>query len=180
MRCVCDRFSACAQADALVYIEMLSGLYEAIFTERFPAMDALCFDSNGWGDHVRVLQSRVQRSSCPLCCLVCILPTYLHLVRCTLVPQEITALCKVLEGIEEEPGGCQTKQLWLSHNDISDEGMRVLARCLGGGAMPALEHIHIYGNARAGLASRESIRKARPTMQVHYDGMGGGRENHAV
>lgn len=118
--------------------------YESIFRERFPAMDALVFDSNGWGD------------------------------------AEITALCKVLVGMEDEPGGCRTRQLWLSHNDISDEGMRILASCLGGGAMPALEQVHIYGNTRAGLAARESIRKARPEMQVHYDGMGGGRENHAV
>ena len=122
---------------------LVADLYEAFFSERFPTMDALVYDSNGWGD------------------------------------DEIEALCKVLAGAQL--GAC--KQLWLSHNDITDKGMEMLASVLQAGALPLLEQVNVYGNAKASFDSRESIRKAKEDqspIQVHYDGMGGGRTNHAV
>ena len=122
---------------------MVGGLYEAFFNERFPAMDALVYDSNGWSD------------------------------------VDIDALCKVLGGVKL--GAC--KQLWLSHNDISDVGMQRLAATLEAGALPVLEQVNVYGNSQASFDSREQIRRAKENqspIQVHYDGRGGGRTNHAV
>ena len=92
------------------------------------------------------------------------------------VDSDVAELCTLLEG--GELNAC--KSLWLSQNDITDEGMRMLAACLGGGALPALEQVHLHGNSQAGSESREKIRAARPELQVHYDGMGGARTNHAV
>jgi len=56
--------------------------------------------------------------------------------------------------------------------------MRQLAQLLRGGAMPLLEDLHLHGNPRAAFKLREEIRVARDGLKVHYDGMGGGRENH--
>jgi len=68
--------------------------------------------------------------------------------------------------------------LWLSRNDLDDNSMRQLAQLLRGGAMPLLEDLHLHGNPRAAFKLREEIRVARDGLKVHYDGMGGGRENH--
>ena len=41
------------------------------------------------------------------------------------------------------------------------------------------DHTNLHGNPRAGFPSREEIRAAGPPgLEVHYDGMGGGRTNH--
>ena len=61
-----------------------------------------------------------------------------------------------------------------------DRYANALAACLKGGACPVLENVHVHGNASASHGSRESIREARSGIAVHYDGMGGARENHAV
>jgi hypothetical protein len=101
-------------------------------------VDALVYDSNGWGD------------------------------------AEITALCRTLEGTQL----AECKKIWLSQNDISTAGMGVIASCLKGGAVAALEDLHLHGNPRASFPSREAIREAKPGIAVHYDGMGGARTNH--
>ena len=118
----------------------LASLYETVFNERFLPMDALLYDSNGWGD------------------------------------AQIEQLCTVLSTTKLE----NCKQVWLSKNEIESDGMARLASCIGAGALPALEQVHVHGNFGASFASREEIRAARSGIEVHYDGMGGGRTNHAV
>lgn len=94
---------------------------------------------------------------------------------------EAAQLCDVLTGlVGSKAGPCMTKSLWLSRNDLTDEGMRTIARCVAAGALPCLEQVHVHGNPQASPKAREEIRSAKPGIQVHYGGMGGGRENHSV
>ena len=70
------------------------------------------------------------------------------------------------------------RQLWLSKNHLTDEGMKIIEQCLRGGALPSLESVHVYGMPNASFKSRDEIRNAREDLKVCYDGMGGGRDNH--
>ena len=90
--------------------------------------------------------------------------------------EQIAALCRALVGVQLP----DCKHIWLSHNDITDVGMKTLAECLKGDVVPGLENVHLHGNPSASHGSREEIRAARQGLAVHYDGMGGARENHAV
>ena len=94
---------------------------------------------------------------------------------------EAAALCEVLTHLANSTHGpVASTSLWLSRNDLTDEGMLAVAACVGAGALPALEQVHVHGNNNASPKSREAIRAAKPGIQVHYGGAGGGRENHAV
>ena len=94
---------------------------------------------------------------------------------------EVVALCEVLTHLANSTHGpVASKSLWLSRNDLTDKGMLAVAACVGAGALPALEQVHVHGNNSASPKSREAIRAAKPGIQVHYGGAGGGRENHAV
>ena len=90
------------------------------------------------------------------------------------VDDDIAALCKTLSGIEM--GG--VRQMWLSKNSFTDAGMKMIEASLKGGALPNIEDIHMYGLNKAGFPAREAIAAVREGLSVHYDGMGGARENH--
>ena len=87
---------------------------------------------------------------------------------------EVRALCAVLSKTDMP----KCRQLWLSKNHLTDEGMKIIEQCLRGGALPVLESVHVYGMPNASFKSRDEIRSAREDLKVCYDGMGGGRDNH--
>lgn len=87
---------------------------------------------------------------------------------------EVRALCAVLSQTDMP----KCRQLWLSKNHLTDEGMKIIEQCLRGGALPILESVHVYGMPNASFKSRDEIRNAREDLKVCYDGMGGGRDNH--
>jgi hypothetical protein len=87
---------------------------------------------------------------------------------------EVRALCAVLSQTDMP----KCRQLWLSKNHLTDEGMKIIEQCLRGGALPSLESVHVYGMPNASFKSRDEIRNAREDLKVCYDGMGGGRDNH--
>ena len=95
---------------------------------------------------------------------------------------EVASLCEVLTSLASSPHGpVASRSLWLSRNNLTDEGMMAVAACVGSGALPALEQVHVHGNSAASPKSREAIRAAaKGAIQVHYGGAGGARENHAV
>ena len=86
---------------------------------------------------------------------------------------EVEALCKVLCHVALP--NCTS--LWLSRNDVGDEGMRRVAKAISEGALDALEEVHLSGNPRASTGSRDEIQAARAGVKVHFDKLGGGRTN---
>ena len=89
---------------------------------------------------------------------------------------EVEALCKVLRHVALP----HCTSLWLSRNDVGDEGMKMIAKALGEGVLEAVEDIHLTGNPQASTESRDQVQDARAGLKTHFDKFGGGRTNHGV
>jgi len=89
--------------------------------------------------------------------------------------KEVLAMCKVLES-EPFP---ECKQLWCSHNAITDVGMNRLCEMLGKGAIGSLETLALYGNPESTEPVKQRLRDARAGLEVFFSVKvsTGGREN---
>ncbi len=77
---------------------------------------------------------------------------------------DVEALCKVLES--EPLPAC--KQLWCSHNNITDVGMGRLTEMLHKGAVESLETLDLKGNPEASEKSKDALRDARADLEVFF------------
>ena len=78
--------------------------------------------------------------------------------------EEVITLCELLES----DAAASLKQLWLSHNDVTDRALRALTKTFAGGAAPEMTTLNMFGNFEASEVVKTELRGAREDLQVFF------------